>query len=149
MKNKDINEWIEKNSLFAIIIVLAFLLISSISIFLIIKSSGKENKKTVTTVSFVDGKNEITVDRNTGKVTIKTPTGTFTQYWDQDKINRFFAGLDDLDFESLSKFIITKLYSRGTGFLYINRIIISMSEPFSDILYISSCRSNSIGSVIL
>ncbi len=65
---------------------------------------GKTFKPTVAVVKFNDGQNEIVIERD-GKVTIKTPFGTYTQQWDKEKIKRFLANLDNLDFDTLSNYV--------------------------------------------
>jgi hypothetical protein len=62
----------------------------------------------VMTVTFGDGQNTVTVNTD-GTVTITTPFGTYTQNWDKEKIRQFFANVDNLDFDLLTKFIGTGL----------------------------------------
>lgn len=106
----EVGDWLKENSIIASIIIILFLAITGITLFLVISNNKHQtDPKTISKISFRDGANEITINRNTGEVTIKTPKGTFTQYWDKDKIENFFAGLDDLDFDSLAQYIGTDL----------------------------------------
>jgi len=65
-------------------------------------SNVKRDK--VATITLGDGQNQVIVRRD-GNVTIKTPYGTFNQKWDPEKIKKFFAQIDNLDFESLSGYL--------------------------------------------
>jgi hypothetical protein len=109
MAKKNLETWVQENSILALIIVLGTILVLAIfGIIVSNKLDSKKDIKTVTTVSFADGQNEITIDRN-GNVTIKTPFGTFTQKWDKEKVRRFFENFNNLDFNTLSQFLGTSL----------------------------------------
>jgi len=106
MKIKD---WINEHKSIVIILFGMSIIILIVTLILVFKPKELvKQSNSVTVISFNDGNNEVIVDRS-GQVTIKTPFGTFTQFWDKDKIKRFFENIDNLDFDSLAAYIGTDL----------------------------------------
>ncbi|MGI5827925.1 MAG: hypothetical protein ACOX6V_02775 [Patescibacteria group bacterium] len=107
--NQDLNSLIQKNPLLTLVMLLVIVVLVSVAGWKAYELILKPAKPTqVTTVTFGDGQNTVTVERN-GNVTIKTPFGTFTQTWDPEKVRRFFESLDSLDFDQLTQFVGTGL----------------------------------------
>lgn len=103
------DEWVNEHKILVFSLVGVSLLLLVLALAFTLRPKNDHNKTTlVTVISLNDGNNEVIVDRN-GQVTIKTPFGTFTQYWDKEKIRQFFDNLDDLDFDTLSQYIGTDL----------------------------------------
>jgi hypothetical protein len=104
-RTNKIDEIIKKNPIVAIGLTVLVLGLVILVGFLVKKQfSPVKERKELVRVEFGDGNNSVVVERN-GKVTINTPYGTFVQNWDAEKIRRFFEGLEDLDFDSLSSYI--------------------------------------------
>ncbi|PIP53226.1 hypothetical protein COX08_02145, partial [Candidatus Beckwithbacteria bacterium CG23_combo_of_CG06-09_8_20_14_all_34_8] len=104
-----ITDWINEHKSIVIILFGISIIILIVALVLVFKPKELvKQSNSVTVVSFNDGNNEVIVDRS-GQVTIKTPFGTFTQFWDKEKIKRFFEDIDNLDFDSLVAYIGTDL----------------------------------------
>jgi len=107
MQITKVNDFIQKNPLAALGIMIALVaIIGLIGWGMYALITKPETPPKVVTVTFGDGQNSVTVERN-GKVTIKTPFGTFTQTWDPAKVKQFFESLENLDFDQLTQFIGT------------------------------------------
>lgn len=105
MNRHPIESFIQDRPLVAIgIVVIVIGLLVGLGTMVYQTLTPKPKPAMVAVVEFNDGQNTVTVER-TGKVTIKTPFGTFTQQWDKEKIRQFFEQIDDLDFDLLSKFL--------------------------------------------
>lgn len=106
MKRKSkIDELVSNNPVLAIgITILVLGLVVLVGILAKKQFSPKTERKELVKVEFGDGKNSVVVEKN-GRVTINTPYGTYVQYWDPEKIRKFFEGLENLDFEALSSYI--------------------------------------------
>lgn len=104
----DINNWINTHKPLVIGLFGLSLFILVMTMLLVLRPKpAAQPKNEVTVVSLNDGSNEVIVDRS-GKVTIKTPFGTFTQFWDKEKINSFFENIDNLDFDTLTEYLGTE-----------------------------------------
>jgi hypothetical protein len=107
MKQKTLDTFIQENPLLALGGVVIFIVIIGLAgLFINSLATRPPKNPQVAVVTFNDGQNTVTVGRN-GLVTIRTPRGTYTQNWDPDKIRRFFAALDNLDFDQLTQFVGT------------------------------------------
>lgn len=105
----NLAQLINKHKIPTLVFIGASFLILFVTLILVLRPQNPQTQSNeVTVVTFNDGSNEVTVDRN-GTVTIKTPFGTFTQYWDKEKIRSFFADLENLDFDTLVSYVGTEM----------------------------------------
>jgi hypothetical protein len=100
-----VQAFIQKRPSLAIAIAVGFIVMVSLLGWLLLRQATTElSKAEVVMVEFSDGQNSVVVRRD-GTVTINTPYGTFTQKWSKEKVEAFFARINDLDFDALTEFV--------------------------------------------
>lgn len=100
-----IDEMISRNPALAIGVAVGFLLLLSILGFVIYRQmTGPQKMSEISVIEFVDGQNEVIVNRN-GNVKVNTPYGSFSQNWDKNKVDDFFANANRMNLNNLTNFV--------------------------------------------
>jgi hypothetical protein len=111
----NIGSWLNSHKALVLALFgLSIIILLITSVLVLRPKTNQTPKNEVTVVSFNDGSNEVIIDRS-GKVIIKTPFGTFTQFWDKEKIRSFFENIDNLDFDTLVAYVGTEAAISLTG----------------------------------